>query len=112
MTELKHNGEHVFRVGQTLTLGETKPTTTKEEEEVNEAATKVMNALAKGILARAKDESGIRVQVAPPPPLLLKKTKTQQEIEEFYKTNSRTGESGLTMFEAPPVILAPLEKED
>jgi len=112
--KLKHNGEHVFRTQRITQNFEPIKPQQKEDNDVNNAATKVINRLAAGILARAKDESGIRVQVAPPPACILARTKAREMIDAHYaqpgtvKTNVNDIK-GMESYEPPPCILAPLE---
>ena len=107
---------YVFRVGQRIAQ-EFNPKTKKEDSKVRNEEKQLINTLARGINARAKEEEDQLKQLAqlhpdPPPPLLLEKTGVAKEVEEYYKTNTRTGESGLTMFTPPPVLLAPLTEEE
>ncbi len=110
MTELKFNGEYVMRVGQRLTL-QTKPKTKKEDKEVNNAEKTIINQLAAGLLARAKDEKRqlAASQPDPPPPCILAKTETQTEVAKHYESNTVYSASGREAYEPPPVILV---KED
>ena len=111
MTELKYNGERVFRVGQKLTL-QIKPKQ-KEENEVHNAEKQIINELAASILARAKDEERQLAASQPgsPPPVILAKTQSQEEVERHYqqpetiKTNVN-GVKGLESYAPPPCLLA------
>ena len=121
MTELKFNGEYVMRVGQRLTL-QTKPKTKKEDKEVNQNAVTIINRLAQGICAKAKEDEDRDRQLAasqpdPPPPLLLEKTQSQREVDDWYAKSETIkknagGISGMEAYEPPPVLLAPVEKEE
>ena len=73
----------------------------------------IINELAAGILARAKDEERqlAASQLDPPPPVILAKTETQKEIEEHYKRNTIHSGSGREAYEPPPVLLVEREEE-
>ena len=117
MTELKHNGKHVFRVGQTLTL-KTKPTTKKEEQEVTNAEKTIMNELAKAAVARRESVGRVQIgeQVGSPPPVILARTTAKERIEEHYsqpgtvRTNAN-GVKGMESYAPPPCILADPEED-
>ncbi len=87
---------------------------------MNANAAKLINTLARGINASAKEDEDQLKQLAalypdPPPPVLLAKTKTQEMIEEHYKSNTITSRSGREAYTPPPVLLAevtPEEKEE
>ena len=118
--QLKFNGKSVMRVGQRLVL-QTNPNKPKQkEEQVNNAAKQIINELAKGILARAKEDEHQERQLAQlqpgsPPPVLLAKTETQKRVEDWYekpgtiKTNVN-GVKGMESYTPPPVLLAPIEE--
>jgi len=110
--QLKFNGRRVFRTGQRLTL-QTNPKQ-KEDSEVNANAAKIINQLAAGILARAKDDKDQERRLAEeqpgsPPPCILAKTETQTEVARHYESNTVHFASGVEAYEPPPVILV---KED
>jgi len=71
----------------------------------------IINVLAAGILAWARDEERqlAASQPDPPPPCILAKTETQTEVAKHYKTNTIHSASGVEAYEPPPVILV---KED
>ena len=121
--KLRFNGQHVFRVGQRLILG-TKPKTKNEKEDnkVNANAVKLINTLARGINARAKEDEDQERQLAqlhpdPPPACILAPTKTQQEVDAWYskpetiKTNVN-GIRGLESYQPPLVLLAEVTAEE
>lgn len=115
MTTLKFNGERVFRIGQKI-AHKYQPNKQKEDKEVTNAEKEVMNRLARGITARAKDEAGIRVQVGPPPPVILARTEAQKRVAEHYEKPEtiRTNVNdikGMESYEPPPCILAPVEED-
>jgi len=119
---LKYQGQHVMRVGQKF-AHEFKTTTKqqKEDKEVNANAAKLINTLAAGILARAKDDEKRQLAATqshpdPPPACILAKTPAQEEVERHYQKPDtiRTNVNnirGLESYEPPPVLLAPIEKE-
>lgn len=115
MTELRFNGEYVFRTQRNFINPESK---TKKEDKVNNAEKQVMNALAEGILNRMQDEKWqvAALQPAEPPPVLLAKTQSQKAVDEWYekpgtiKTNVN-GVRGLESFAPPPVLLADPKEE-
>ena len=120
--ELKFNGKSVFRTGQRLVL-ETKPKTQqqeKEENEVNQSAVKLINRLAQGICARAKEDEHVERQLAasqpdPPPPVLLEKTEAQREVDDWYSKSGTIkknagGIRGMESYEPPPILFAEREE--
>lgn len=118
MTELKYNGQYVFRT-QRSAINPKSTKKEKEDKEVNNAEKQIINQLAAGILARAKDDEERERQLAqlhpdPPPPCILAKTESQEEVERHYQKPGtiRTNVNGMESYEPPPCILAPLGEEE
>ncbi len=105
---LKFNGRRVFRTGQRLTL-QTKPK--QKEDTMRNAEKTIINELAAGILAWARDEERqlAASQPDPPPSCILAKTETQTEVAKHYESNTVHFAPGLESYAPPPVILV---KED
>jgi len=119
---LKFNG-HVFRTQRfVINPKKSELTQQKKEDTVNKEETQIMNTLAKGILARDKEAQDrvnqlAALQPGPAPACILEPTQAQKELDEHYEksttiTTNVSGIKGLESFTPPPVLLAPLTKEE
>ena len=112
MTELKYNGQYVFRT-QRSAINPKSTKKEKEDKEVRNAEKQIINSLAAGLLEQAKDKKRqlAASQPDPPPRLLTEPTSSRKRIEEHYekpgtiKTNVN-GVQGLESYAPPPVLLA------
>ncbi len=107
---LKYGGQHVFRT-QRSAINPESTQKEKEDKKVRNAEKTIINELAAGILAWARDEERqlAASQPDPPPSCILAKTETQTEVAKHYESNTVHSASSREAYEPPPVILV---KED
>ncbi len=123
MPQLKYQGQHVFRT-QRFVINPKKSELIQQskEEPMNANAVSLINTLAADINRRAKEEEDQLKQLAElhpaePPPVLLAKTGTHKEVDDWYarsetiKTNVN-GIRGLESYQPPPVLLAEVTAEE
>ncbi len=115
MTELKYNGQYVFRT-QRSAINPKSTKKEKEDKKVNNAEKTIINQLAAGILARKRDEQRqlAAAQPDPPPAVILEPTEGQKEVERHYAKPGTitTNANGVEAYDPPPCILAPLGEEE